>query len=105
MHDSEQKVVVGNEDIKNIEEFFDHFHIPIPQYLRDELDKFKNNPGAYTVDMQKKLKTELAHAVVSSDHELLKDEVFGRIINNCDKEWFDTQFNRDLEDALTDDED
>jgi hypothetical protein len=29
MHQSEKQVVLGNEDIKNIEEFFGHFNIPI----------------------------------------------------------------------------
>ena len=95
------KVVISSEDIKNIEEFFNHFRIPIPTYLQEQLNTYKTAPDEYTLDNQKTLKSELAHAIVSSDHELLKDGVFDNIISNCDKEWFETQFNRDLENELS----
>lgn len=96
------KIVISAEDIKNIEEFFNHFRIEIPDFLQKQLDVFNNNPNAYTLDDQKLLRAELAHAIVSSDHELMKDGVFSNIVANCDKEWFDTQFNRDFESDLTD---
>ena len=101
MTDNTNKVVISAEDIKNIEEFFNHFKIEIPTYLSDQLDIFKAAPSEYTLDKQKKLKAELAHAIVTTDHELMKDGVFSNIVSNCDKEWFDTQFNRDFEGELS----
>ena len=95
------KVVVGPEDIKNIEEFFGHFRIPIPEALQTQINSFKKDPSNYTLDQQKLLRAEVAHAIVSSDHELMKDGVFDNITNNCDKEWFETQFQRDMEDAFS----
>ena len=96
------KVVVSAEDIKNIEEFFSHFRIDIPAYLQTQLDVYRAAPDEYTLDKQKLLRAELAHAIVSSDHELMKDGVFTNIVENCDKEWFDAQFNRDFEGDLSD---
>lgn len=103
MQEETNKVVINQEDIKNIEDFFNHFRIEIPSYLQTELEVFKNDPNNYTYDKQCKLKTELAHAIVSSDHELFKDDLFANVIKNCNKEWFDAQFDRDLVDTFTDD--
>lgn len=100
----ERRVVVNQEDVKNIEDFFNHFRIPIPDFLKTQLDKFKNSPESYTYDDQCLLKTELARAIASSDHELFKDELFTNVLNNCSKEWYDAQFNRDLEEALSDED-
>ena len=98
------KVVINQEDIKNIEDFFNHFRIPIPTFLKSELDVFRNSPDDYSYDKQCKLKSELAHAIVDSDHELFKDDLFKNVIKNCNKEWFDTQFDRDLETTFTEKE-
>ena len=101
MANEETKALISGEDIKNIEEFFSHFRIEVPSYLKEQLDIFKADPGAYTADKQAMLKAELAHTIVSSDHELMTDGVFSNICLKCDKEWFETQFNRDLESELS----
>jgi predicted methyltransferase len=95
------KVVVGAEDIKNIEEFFSHFRMPMPEALQAQINVFKKDPTAYTLDQQKLLRVEVAHAIVSSDHELMKDGVFDNITNNCDKEWFESQFQKDMEEVFS----
>jgi len=99
--ETSNKVVINQEDIKNIEDFFNHFRIEIPEFLSKELQVFKDNPAEYNYDKQCKLKSELAHTIVSSDHELFKDELFKNVLGNCNKEWFETQFNRDLESTFT----
>ena len=104
MSEEKEKVVINSEDIKNIEDFFNHFRIPIPPFLQEQLDVFKQDPEGYTVEKQLRLKAELAHAMVESDHELLKDDLFKPVIQNCEKEWFETQFQRDFEGALPDEE-
>jgi hypothetical protein len=98
------KVVINEEDIKNIEDFFNHFRIDIPDFLKSELDTYRSSPDTYGIDNQEKLKAELAHAIVASDHELFKDKLFENVVKNCTKCWFDTQFDRDLESGLSDNE-
>lgn len=98
------KVVINQEDIKNVEDFFNHFRIEIPKFLQAELDVFKDDPESYNLDKQAKLKSELAHAIVSSDHELFKDDLFVNVMKNCNKEWYDTQFDRDINDVFSSDE-
>jgi len=100
----DNKVLINQEDIKNIEDFFNHFRIEIPNFLQAELDVFKNNPDEYNLDKQAKLKSELGHAIISSDHELFKDDLFVNVMKNCNKEWFDTQFDRDINNTFSIDE-
>ena len=95
-----RKVVMTADDIKNIEEFFNHFKIKMSVGLTKSIEGFKMNPAGFTFDDQIKLRAYLAHNIVASDHPLITDKVFGNIRANCDKAWFDTQFDMDLEDAL-----
>lgn len=96
-----RKVVMTPDDIKNIEEFFGHFKIKVPVHLQKVLDKFKGNPTGFTFDDQCQLRAFIAHTMVSSDHPLLTDKVFGNIRANCDKAWFEAQFDMDVEEVFT----
>ena len=101
--DEKKEVVISADDIKNISVFFNHFNITIPKFLQAELDRYNNKPDKYTYDDQLKLKAELAHAIVDSEHELFKDELFTKVVTNCEKEWYNVQFNRDFENTIKDD--
>lgn len=95
-----RKVVMTADDIKNITEFFSHFKIPIPDPLQKMLNKFNESPGTFTFDDQIRLRAYIAHTMVSSDHPLLTDKVFGNIRANCDKAWYEAQFEMDAEEIF-----
>lgn len=100
-HDEEKKkVVITNEDVKNTEEFFNHFKMPMPADVAASLNKFKADPKAFTFEDQRALRGHLAHAVITIDHPLVKDDVFKNIRAKCEKAWFDFQFEKDLEKEL-----
>lgn len=98
----EKQVTITSEDISNIKTFFEHFQIPLPDYLSNELGVFEQKGSSYTYDDQLKLKNEMAHALVECfpNHEILKDELFEPVIKNCEKAWYEEQFNRDIEKHL-----
>lgn len=96
-----QKVVVTNDDVKNIEEFFNHFKIEMPDSLKQVIEKFKDTPDSFSFDDQIKLRSFLAHTICSSTHPLLTDKVFDNIRKNCERAWFDAQFDFDVEDVFS----
>lgn len=102
---SSEKVVLRSEDIRNVMEFFNHFRIPIPKDLQDQIDAYVKNPNSYTLQQQNQFKAQLSRAVLESDHELLQDDIFNNIKGFCDKEWYNAQFEKDLEEALSEDND
>lgn len=104
MQSDEKKAILSIEDINNVEEFFRHFSIPIPKYLQDQIDIYKANLSSYSLENQERFKAELSRAIIESDHELLQDDIFSNIKHFCDEVWYNAQFERDLEEVLTDDE-
>jgi hypothetical protein len=98
------KVTITPDDVKHLENFFDFFKIPVPTRLQRVVDKLKADPNNFTIETQRELKIELAHAVASSEHELLKDGLFKNVMANCNKEWYEAQFERDVEDILSGEE-
>lgn len=101
MSDLDKDVVLTAEDVKNVIHFFNHFSIDVPDYLQEQVDLFYKAED-YTVEMQADFRIAIAKAIATCDHELLRDDVFKTIVENCDKEWYSAQFEKDLEDALTD---
>lgn len=103
-HDQESKVTINKEDIKNTRDFFKHFNIKLPTYLLSVLDTIDASE-TITEQHQARMKSMIARAMVDNkDHELLKDELFEEVLPNCEKEWFDAQFQEDFESYATEDD-
>lgn len=97
MEEKENSVTITKEDVKNTRDFFKHFSINLPKYLDSALSSIEA-VDEITVEHQANLKTMIARALVENrDHELLKDELFEEVLPNCQKEWFDKQFEQDFE--------
>jgi hypothetical protein len=96
------KVVINDEDLKHIEDFFNHFEIPMHDRLKARIQEFRDDPAGYTVLQQKRLRQEMSHAIVNTDHPLLQDELFSYLRANCAHDDYHAQFDRDIEEALTD---
>jgi len=98
------EIVINKEDIDNLEGFFTHFNIDCPDYLKQQFATYRNaakdDKIEYTLKDQQYLKEELCKAIASSEHELLKDELFSSVVERCEDIWFHAQFKRDLEETL-----
>jgi hypothetical protein len=96
----DKKVVLSPEDCNAALDFWKHFNIPIPQGLSDAIDLFSANS---TIENQDKIKLEICKAIATSDHEAFKDEMFSKIVTECETVAFDMQFDKDFEEKVTQD--
>lgn len=105
IHDAEKRLVVVNmDDIRNIEEFFTHFEIPMDAGLVAVSAKFRDDPTNFTFEDQALLRTYVAKSIAASDHKLLTNDIFKDIVSNCKTAAFDGQFELDLQSMLTEED-
>lgn len=91
-----EEVKITKEDVRNTENFFNHFEIEIPDYLKKILHTIRES-DSITPSMQKEMRIGLSKALVESDSLLLKDELFKEVMPNCQKIDFDASFEKDFE--------
>lgn len=97
--ENENEVTISKEDVKNTRDFFQHFNINMPEYLNSVLTQIEN-ASEITPELQFEMKVQVARSMVENrEHELLKDQLFDEVIPNCEKVWFDQQFQEDFENA------
>ncbi len=94
----EEKVVLSSEDIKNVNEYFKHFSIPMPNYLEESLNKFNESQ---TLENQKFLKLQICKVLIESQHESFRDQMFDTVKETANKARYDLQFEFDVKDELT----
>lgn len=94
----EKKVVISPEDCNAALDFWRHFNIPISADLQGALDKFAADPS---FENQEKVKFEVVRSIATTDHEAFKDEMFKKIVEECEGLTFEMQFDKDLEDEVT----
>lgn len=92
--EKEKKVVISPEDCNAALDFWRHFNIPIPTELQAALDSFAADPSFVN---QEKVKLEVCRAISTTDHEAFKDEMFSKIVEECEGVTFEMQFDKDFE--------
>ena len=95
-------VVISAEDCKSAYDFWKHLEIPMPAELDNALKAFEKEP---TLKNQDEVKFAICDAMVKSDHEAFKDEVFQKILEECGQVAYRMAFDRVLEKTLADKED
>lgn len=101
-HDEEKKnVVISLDDIKNVEDFFTHFKLTMPEMLVKAITDIRANPSNITFENQKSFRKGIAFAMISIDHPLIKDEAFKAIRDKCETAFYSEQFDKDIEEILT----
>ena len=98
---AENKVVLSSDDVKNVNEYFKHFNIPMPDHLKDGLKKFDGEP---TIENQKFLKLQICRVLLESPHESFQDGMFDTVKETASKAKYDLQFEFDVKDELSRDE-
>ena len=94
----DKKVVISPEDCSAALDFWRHFNIPISAGLQTALDAFAANPS---FENQEKVKFEVVQSIATTDHEAFKDDMFAKIVEECEGISFEMQFDKDLEDEVT----
>lgn len=96
-----EKVVITPEDVRAALDFWTHFKIPVQSYLTDAAALFEKEQ---TLENQNAVKLALCKAISETDHEAFKDPIFAPIVSECSDTKFKMQFDKDLEDTLTEDQ-
>lgn len=96
--ENEQKVVITGKDCRAALEYWEHFKIPQPAALVKAIENFEKD-GSFANQVE--IKYQVCKALVESDHESFKDEMFTKILTECRKVLYSLQFDRDLDTTLT----
>ena len=77
--EDKQEMVIAHDDLVNLRDFYTHFKIEEPKFLKIVLDECI--PDATKFDFQKQLmvRQALAETIANADHPLFKLDVFDEI--------------------------
>lgn len=92
-----QQVVISADDCNAALDFWRHFNIPISSGLQEAMDSFAKEP---TFENQQKIKLEITSAIINSEHDAFKDDMFQKIVAECSGVNFDMQFDKDFEETV-----
>lgn len=100
INEQNEVVAISKEDIGNVRNFFSLFEIPMPDRLKEALERFEKEETVYN---QNQVRIALCEAMVTSNHEAFKDQLFSPAVDNSTKILYESNFDKDLEDTLTKD--
>jgi hypothetical protein len=89
----EEKLVLSADDIKNTQDYFEHFKIPITDDLIAACEAFKKEQ---TLANQKAFKLALCQCIRTSKHESFTDKMFNEVKKTAAKAEYNLQFDKDL---------
>lgn len=95
-----QEVVITPNDCRAAYAFWEFFGIEPPEGLTRAVDNFTKTP---TFENQQEFKFQLFHAVTSTDHPILKDDLFSKIMSHLAEETDVMQFDREIKNTLISD--
>ena len=106
--EKEEKVVLGDQEIKNIRDFFTRFKLEMSPEHDAVLTAF-TEPGGKTIRNQKLIKMFLAEIMVNA-HEgplapipIFKDPAFDELKKVCTREYYNLKFDFEVEGSLSPD--
>ncbi len=105
--DLKDKVVITNDDLRMIEEFFNNYNDPktnnllLTDRLKEEIAKFRAKGSDYSVEDQKNLTISLVGALHKSTHPLLRDAALKEVMDCVADVWHEGSFHEELEKAIS----
>jgi len=97
-----KKVVLTDQDIKLVEDFYSSFKIPMSGELEDIIKTFKTKGEKFTVRDQELFRIAIAGSILYTDHPLFNSDIFTKNIKeSCEAELFESRFNLDVEEELS----
>ena len=100
-----EKVVISEEDLRMVEDFFKHYNDPntnnlvMTNSLINEIQKFRSSKN-YTVEDQKAFTIALCHSIQNTTHPLLRDEAIKDVLDACTEVYTDAKFYEEFENKL-----
>lgn len=88
-------------DLEVIDRFFSHFDLTTPDYLTKAITEYT---AEQTLETEKNLKMNLLKSVIDNKDKVEGlDELFRPVINACGEMAYNLEFDKDLEEILTQD--
>lgn len=104
--EDENKIVVSNYTISNIERFFEHFEIKMHPDLKKSIETYKANPDNFPQEEVEKLRNNVCkgwmEAVKIQKHELLIDEVFTNLTGKINEKYEEVMLQEMIETSMQD---
>lgn len=106
--DVKDRVVLTEDDMRMVEDFFAHYNDPklnnlvMTTALKRELDKFRDKKNSYSVEDQKAFTIALCGALAKTTHPLLRDEAIKDVLAACENVHTDAQFYEEFEKTIQD---
>lgn len=95
------KVTISGDDCSNVKKYCGHFGVPSSDDLDEALETFSKDP---TFKNQLSVKLEICKWMLSCPHESFKDSLWDAPKKAAEEVVYDLQFDKDLEEVLTDEE-
>lgn len=101
---------IDADDCKNVKDFYTHFGIDMEEALRTSILAFEealaaNEPKEKLIELQNDLRVQLCVSICGSEHPLFKDQLFTEVRDNAKQVAFLSNFNKQLEELVTEKED
>ena len=99
------EITIDPEETKHAREFFKEFGIPIPDSMEKAMTEFMEAGKDKTLDAQRRIKlfnnfrNELCNAMVTSEHEVFKDEIWNEVKENSKQILFDYHFDNQVDEV------
>jgi len=99
------EIVIGTDDMKNSRDFFELFNIEMTPEL-DAIIKQIEAAGSDKLDLklQEQFRYRLCQAMLQSQHEMFKDPLFEKPLDNMRRIVYESSFDEQLVDAIGTDE-
>lgn len=95
------KVTISNDDCANVRKYCGHFGVDSTDGLEAALENFQKD-GSF--ENQLDVKLEICKWILSCEHESFKDSLWDAPKKAAEEVVFDLQFDKDLKEELTTDE-
>jgi len=96
-----KEVVLNQDDIRNLRDFFAHFKVEVIPELDAVLKRWEEKKEKVTPQDQGDLRVQLCANMLRSGHKMFADELFKPILANSEKIVFDATFKSELETQLS----
>lgn len=93
-----RKVTISADDCANVRKYCSHFGVQSSEELEAALDKFSKDA---TFENQLEVKLEICKWMLTCEHESFKDSLWDAPKKAAEEVVFDLQFEKDLKDELT----
>lgn len=99
---------IDGDDCRNVKDFYEHFNIDMTEALKQSILAFEEAlnaqaPKEKLIELQNDMRVQLCVSVCSSEHPLFKDQLFTEVRDNAKQVAFLSNFNKQLEELVTED--